>query len=93
MPRDAEVARRTKETDVKVSLRLDGAGESRVATTVPFFDQYSLSLSFWSPDSRYLVVTKENDNNTDGTVWIVDTTGQEAPRQVGEGTLAVWSWR
>jgi hypothetical protein len=23
--------------------------------TVPFFDQYHLSLTFWSPDSRYFV--------------------------------------
>src|SRR5574341_1259638 len=38
MAREAEVARKTKETNVKVSLRLDGSGESRVATTVPFFD-------------------------------------------------------
>lgn len=38
MAREAEVARKTRETDVKVSLRLDGAGESRIDTTVPFFD-------------------------------------------------------
>ena len=60
--------------------------------TVPFFDQYHLSLTFWSPDSRYFVVTKNNDNNQGGTVWVVDTTGQEEPLKVGQGTLAVWSW-
>jgi Tol biopolymer transport system component len=61
--------------------------------TVPFFDQYHLSLTFWSPDSRYFVVTKESSNGEGGTVWVVDTTGQEDPRRVGEGTLAVWSWQ
>jgi Tol biopolymer transport system component len=62
--------------------------------TVPFFDQYHLSLTFWSPDSRYFVVTKRSDQELeDGTVWVVDTTGQEEPRQIGEGRLAVWSWR
>ncbi len=61
--------------------------------TVPYFDQYHLSLTFWSPDSRYMVVAKENPKNHDGTLWVVDTTGQEEPRQVGEGTIAVWSWR
>jgi dipeptidyl aminopeptidase/acylaminoacyl peptidase len=62
--------------------------------TIPFFDQYHLSLTFWSPDSRYFVVTKRNsDKSQDGTVWVVDTNGQEEPRQVGEGQLAVWSWR
>ncbi len=61
--------------------------------TVPYFDQYHLSLTFWSPDSRYLVVTKRKPGENKGTVWVVDTTGQEEPRQVGEGTLAVWSWQ
>jgi TolB protein len=60
---------------------------------VPYFDQYHLSLTFWSPDSRYMVVTKAKSDSHEGTVWVVDTTGQEDPRRVGEGTLAVWSWQ
>lgn len=62
--------------------------------TIPFFDQYHLSLTFWSPDSRYFVVTKaEPGGNIDGTIWVVDTTGQEEPLQIGEGRMAVWSWQ
>lgn len=62
--------------------------------TVPFFDQYHLSLTFWSPDSRYFVVTKEAENkNGEGAVWVLDTTGQAEALRVGDGTLAVWSWR
>ena len=61
--------------------------------TVPYFDQYHRSLTFWSPDSRYFVLTKEKRNRFEGTVWVHDVTGQAEPRQVGEGTLAVWSWR
>lgn len=61
--------------------------------TIPFFDQYYLSLTFWSPDSRYFVVTKREDDQNNGSVWIYDTTDQEKPRKVGEGNLAVWSWR
>jgi imidazoleglycerol-phosphate dehydratase len=38
MPREAQVARRTKETDITVSLRLEGKGEGRISTTVPFLD-------------------------------------------------------
>lgn len=38
MPREATIARTTKETDVRVALRLEGEGEGRIATTVPFFD-------------------------------------------------------
>jgi Tol biopolymer transport system component len=60
---------------------------------IPFFDQYHLSLTFWSPDSRYLVISKENAGETTGTIWVVDTTGEEEPRQVAEGTLAIWSWQ
>jgi Tol biopolymer transport system component len=61
--------------------------------TVPFFDQYHLSLTFWSPDSRYFIVTKRDDNNDNGSVWVYDTTGQEEARKIGNGALAVWSWQ
>jgi hypothetical protein len=60
--------------------------------TVPYFDQYYLSLTFWSPDSRYLIVTKRDDEAGNGSIWVVDTTGEEEHRKIGEGTLAVWSW-
>lgn len=60
---------------------------------IPYFDQYHLSLSFWSPDSRAMVVTRGNYEEDMGEVWIYDTTGVEEPRQIGEGTLAVWSWQ
>lgn len=38
MTREAEITRRTKETDIRVKLRLDGTGESRVETGIPFLD-------------------------------------------------------
>lgn len=59
--------------------------------TVPFFDQYHQSLTFWSPDSRYFVVAKEEEDKN--TLWVLDTAGKAEPLQVGEGTLAVWSWK
>ena len=62
--------------------------------TVPYFDQYYLSLTFWSPDSRYLVVTKaENEKMGQGSIWVVDTSGKDDPVKVGDGSLAVWSWQ
>ena len=36
--RKAEVSRKTRETDVSLSLNLDGSGLSEVSTGVPFFD-------------------------------------------------------
>jgi imidazoleglycerol-phosphate dehydratase len=36
--RVAQIQRKTKETDVRVKLKLDGAGSSRVSTGLPFLD-------------------------------------------------------
>ena len=36
--RSGEVRRKTKETDVRASLALDGAGKARIATGLPFLD-------------------------------------------------------
>ena len=38
MEREASVARKTRETDIGVELRLDGSGEADVDTGIPFFD-------------------------------------------------------
>ena len=38
MPREGQVDRKTKETSVKLSLRLEGEGSGKVETGVPFLD-------------------------------------------------------
>ncbi len=38
MPRTAEVERKTKETKIKISIDLDGSGESQVSTGIGFLD-------------------------------------------------------
>ena len=37
-PRSAQVSRKTKETDIRIRLDLDGSGESRISTGIPFLD-------------------------------------------------------
>lgn len=44
MTRTAVIARKTKETNVRLRLNLDGAGAARVKTTLPFLD-HMLSLT------------------------------------------------
>ncbi|HLF10704.1 MAG TPA: imidazoleglycerol-phosphate dehydratase, partial [Gammaproteobacteria bacterium] len=36
--REAQVTRKTLETEISVKLNLDGSGKSRLATSVPFLD-------------------------------------------------------
>ncbi len=59
---------------------------------LPFFDQYARSLTFWSPDSQHFVYTQSEADET-GTVWVADLAQGAQPHRVGEGTLAVWSWK
>src|SRR3989304_10609365 len=43
MPRRVMVERKTKETDIKVSINLDGKGDYKINTSIPFVD-HMLSL-------------------------------------------------
>ncbi len=61
-------------------------------SVLPYFDQYSRSSTFWSPDSQRLVYTQDEGNDT-GSVWVADITGNPATQKIGDGTLAVWSWK
>ena len=38
MTRQAEIKRKTKETDIRIALKLDGAGAGEISTGVPFLD-------------------------------------------------------
>ncbi|MBW2657072.1 MAG: imidazoleglycerol-phosphate dehydratase, partial [Deltaproteobacteria bacterium] len=38
MKRKAEVERKTKETHIKISLKLDGRGQTKISSGIPFFD-------------------------------------------------------
>jgi imidazoleglycerol-phosphate dehydratase len=44
-PRKAIKSRKTNETDIRVSLNLDGAGEYEIGTGIPFFDHMLAQLA------------------------------------------------
>ncbi len=57
---------------------------------LPFFDQYALSHSLWSPDSSALVLpVREEDSNV---ILVVPTAGGQ-PFHLAEGDVAFWSRR
>ncbi len=45
MPRTSEIARKTKETDIKVCIDLDGKGANEINTGIGFFDHMLTALS------------------------------------------------
>ncbi len=62
-PREARVERRTKETRIGLSLRLEGSGEGTISTTVPFFDHM---LTLFSRHGFFdLEVTAAGDTGVD----------------------------
>ena len=62
--RISEVTRKTKETDIKLSLNLDGSGKNAISTGVGFFDHM---LELFAAHSRFnLDVTCKGDIQVDG---------------------------
>jgi TolB protein len=59
---------------------------------LPYFDQYARSITFWSPDSQQFVYT-QTDANGAPSVWVADIAGTAPPQRIGDGSIAVWSWK
>ncbi len=59
---------------------------------VPFFDQYAQSITFWSPDSRYLLLAGR-PLGRDSAIYRIDTQARsERLARIGPGEFAIWSW-
>jgi imidazoleglycerol-phosphate dehydratase len=69
-PRRASIARRTKETDVRVELSLDGSGTATADTGLPFFDHMLQQLGTHAGFD--LTVTAKGDLEVDGHHTVED---------------------
>jgi len=84
--RTAEVTRKTKETDIRVSLLLDGTGEVNAATGLPFFDHMLTAMA--KHGGFDLLVQAEGDLAVDSHHTVEDTgivLGEAIREAVGEG--------
>ena len=63
MPRNAKVIRKTKETEIRIILNLDGSGKQKITTSIPFLD-HMLSL-FCAHGMLDLAVRAKGDTHID----------------------------
>ncbi len=83
-PRAYSIQRKTKETQIEVSLCLDG-GEVRVSTGIGFFDHMLTALAFYAGFG--LELTARGDLEVDGHHTVEDTgivLGQALSRALGD---------
>ncbi|WP_022763903.1 imidazoleglycerol-phosphate dehydratase HisB [Butyrivibrio sp. XPD2006] len=83
--RVAEVTRKTQETDIKVSLNLDGSGTSNITTGIGFFDH--MLQGFTKHGFYDMDVTVNGDLHVDGHHTVEDTgivLGQAISKALGD---------
>jgi imidazoleglycerol-phosphate dehydratase len=85
MPRIGEVIRKTKETDLRVRVNLDGRGEAKVKTGIGFFDHMLEALARHA--LLDLTVEARGDLHVDGHHTVEDTgivLGQAIAQALGD---------
>jgi imidazoleglycerol-phosphate dehydratase len=85
MTRRAEASRKTKETDVRVRIDLDGTGQAQIKTGVGFFDHMLEALARHAPFD--LEVTASGDLHIDAHHTVEDVgivLGQALSQALGE---------
>ena len=84
-PRTATIKRTTKETDVQVSINLDGTGQCQVNTGVPFLDHMIHQISSHGLVDLNIQATGDthiDDHHTNEDVGI--TLGQALAKAIGD---------
>jgi len=87
MNRKASEERKTKETDIKLSLDIDGSGETSISSGIPFFDH--MLTGFARHGFFDLIFRAEGDLSTDPHHLIEDSgivLGQAIKKCVGDRT-------
>lgn len=84
-PRSVSKSRKTNETDIRVSLNLDGTGQHEISTGIPFFDHMLAQLA--RHGQMDLTVVAKGDLEIDGHHTVEDTgwvLGQALYEALGE---------
>lgn len=66
--RTAKIDRKTKETDIKVEINLDGTGKSEISTDIGFFNHMLTALSKYSMIDMRIKATGDLDTGTHHTI-------------------------
>ena len=85
MSRTADYVRKTKETDITLSLELDGSGVSEIDTGIGFFDHMLRAFAFYAGIG--LTVQARGDLQVDGHHTVEDTgivLGEAIKKAVGD---------
>lgn len=85
MTRKGEITRKTRETDIAITLELDGKGKAEISTSIGFFDHMLTALSVHSGISMNIKVT--GDLYVDGHHTVEDTgiaLGQALAKALGD---------
>lgn len=85
--RTASIARTTRETDIRVELALEGAGESSIATGMGFADHMLTLMSFWAGFDLKLACTGDLEVDAHHSLEDIGLTlGQALAEALGQKT-------
>lgn len=86
MPRKATIERKTKETDIKISMNIDGTGAYSIRTPIPFMDHMFSHIAkhgFFDLTIKATGDTEIDDHHTVEDLGI--TFGQSLKKAIGNG--------